>query len=244
MRIAVISDVHGNLTALEAVCADLKQTAPDVVVQGGDLPASGSRGAEVIDRVRALGWPGVQGNTDEMLWRPELFAQFRAQAPAQAELWNLVEETAAATVEAIGPERLDWLRSLPKEWRVPGVAIVHASPGDLWQSPAAAAPDAELERVYGPLRVMTAVYGHIHQPFVRRVADFTVANCGSVSLSYDGDRRASYALLEDAKVTIRRVEYDIEEEIGRLKEACYPSWEWIAALLRSAAFVPPAARRT
>jgi predicted phosphodiesterase len=69
MRIAVLSDIHGNLTALEAVI-DLGRVAPDLAVHGGDL-CSGSRSADVIDRVRAIGWPGVYGNTDEALWARE-----------------------------------------------------------------------------------------------------------------------------------------------------------------------------
>ena len=71
MRLAVISDIHGNLTALEAVLKDLAVTSPDLVVHGGDLVLNGSSPAEVVDLVRTLGWPGVVGNTDELLWNPE-----------------------------------------------------------------------------------------------------------------------------------------------------------------------------
>src|SRR5689334_11322613 len=78
MRIAVLADIHGNLTALEAVIADLNRTSPDVVIVGGDLVGSGSRPAEVVDRLRALAWPAVYGNTDEMLWRPDRVASVLA----------------------------------------------------------------------------------------------------------------------------------------------------------------------
>src|SRR5437870_10090875 len=75
MRLAVLSDIHGNLTAFEPVLADLKSVvAPDLVVHGGDLAANGARPAEIVDAIRDLGWPGVCGNTDEMLWRPELLS--------------------------------------------------------------------------------------------------------------------------------------------------------------------------
>ena len=57
MRLAVVSDIHGNLTALEAVIADLRSVGPDLVVQGGDLAYTGSRPAEVVDRIRDLHWP-------------------------------------------------------------------------------------------------------------------------------------------------------------------------------------------
>jgi predicted phosphodiesterase len=62
MRVAVVSDIHGNLSALEAILDDLARQQPDLVLHGGDLAANGSRPAEVIDRVRELGWPGVAGN--------------------------------------------------------------------------------------------------------------------------------------------------------------------------------------
>ena len=68
MRVAVLSDIHANLTALDAVVADIRMHAPDAVVVGGDLVGSGSRPAEVIDRIREIDWPVIQGNSDEMLW--------------------------------------------------------------------------------------------------------------------------------------------------------------------------------
>src|SRR5882757_3752069 len=81
MRTAIVSDVHGNLRAFEAVLADLRDAAPDLVVQGGDLAYGGTHPAEIIDQVRALGWPGVRGNTDEMLWSPESLREFAAKTP-------------------------------------------------------------------------------------------------------------------------------------------------------------------
>ncbi len=70
MRIAVVSDIHGNLAALDAVIADLKRVGADAVIHSGDLVGGGASPAEVIDRVRDLGWPGVYGNAEEMLWAP------------------------------------------------------------------------------------------------------------------------------------------------------------------------------
>src|ERR1700749_2062570 len=70
MRIAIVSDIHGNRTAFEAVLADLRQTAPDLIFHGGDLADGGSSPVEIIDRIRDLSWPGISGNTDEMLFRP------------------------------------------------------------------------------------------------------------------------------------------------------------------------------
>ena len=82
MRIAVVSDIHGNLTAFEAVLADLRQTAPDLVFHGGDLADGGARPSEVVDRVRELGWRGLMGNADEMLTAPETLEAFAREQSA------------------------------------------------------------------------------------------------------------------------------------------------------------------
>ena len=71
MRIAILSDIHGDRTAFEAVLADLQQTSPDLILRGGDLADAGASPVEIVDRIRDLGWQGVVGNTDEMLFRPE-----------------------------------------------------------------------------------------------------------------------------------------------------------------------------
>src|ERR1700736_5398486 len=84
VRVAIVSDIHGNRRALDAVLADLRQVAPDLVFQGGDLAAGGPRPADIIDQVRSLGWPGVSGNTDEMLWAPERLTAFAATQPQLA----------------------------------------------------------------------------------------------------------------------------------------------------------------
>jgi putative phosphoesterase len=242
MRIAVVSDVHGNLTALEAVLTDLRDVSPDLVVQGGDLVAGGSSPAAVIDIVRELAWPGIQGNTDEMLWRPERLAELAGQVPDGhwlRSVLSLFASTARVTCDLLGAERLAWMQQLPLCWRDHDLAIVHATEANLWRAPLANAADEELRAAYGPLGARRVVYAHIHHPFVRGVAGLTIANAGSVSLSYDGDPRASYAVVDDDGITIRRVRYDVEEEIARLNAMDYPGASWQAQILRAGRFVPP-----
>jgi diadenosine tetraphosphatase ApaH/serine/threonine PP2A family protein phosphatase len=114
------------------------------------------------------------------------------------------------------------------------MALVHASPESTWRSPMAEASNAELESVYRPLGQLVAVYGHIHQSFVRSVSGMIVANSGSVSLSYDGDPRAAYLLLDDSKPTIRRVEYDVNREIKAVSVCGLPHADWIVKTLERA----------
>ncbi len=239
MRLAVISDIHGNLTALEAVIADLRETSPDLVLHGGDLAAGGARPAEIVDRVRALGWSGVLGNTDEMLFRPESLTEFAARSPHLQRLFNLVEDQAAFTRGALGSERIAWLRTLPISQSTDAVALVHASPASAWVSPGAKATDDELDATYQTLGTRIAIYAHIHQPFVRSIGPRIVANTGSVSLSYDGDPRASYLLVDEGSVTIRRVDYDLAAEVAALKTSDLPHADWVAQTLQKASFVMP-----
>src|ERR1700686_802492 len=114
MRIAIVSDIHGNRTAFEAVLADLRQTSPDLILHGGDLADGGACPAEIVDRIRDLGWQGVVGNTDEMLFKPESLNEFAAQSPGMRPLLGVIQEMAAATREALGEDRIAWLGGLPR----------------------------------------------------------------------------------------------------------------------------------
>ncbi|HET9743439.1 MAG TPA: metallophosphoesterase family protein [Terriglobales bacterium] len=239
MRVAVVSDIHDNLAAFEAVLADLREASPDLVFHGGDLAGSGSSPGEIVDRIRELGWQGVAGNTDEMLFRPEALTEFASESPAFNDLFAYVEQMAEWTRRALGEERLAWLRNLPRIQHYESITLVHASPGNLWRAPGAQASDAELLAVYGPLDKRVVIYGHIHTPYVRKVARldgsiFTIANSGSVGLPYDGDTRACYLLIDGEAVTIRRVEYDVEQEVKSLMTSGLPHADWIAKQLRTA----------
>src|SRR4051794_2295957 len=134
MRVAVVSDIHANLTALNAVIGDLRTTAPDLVVHGGDLIVGGPRPAEIIDRVREMNWPGVYGNTDEGLWAPNRIAETLHAPHLQRIRDALLMHTIPATLAAIGDDRLAWLRTLPLRWSDHDLSVVHAVPDDPWKT--------------------------------------------------------------------------------------------------------------
>ncbi len=239
MRVAVVTDLHGNRTAFDAVLKDLRTTAPDVVLHGGDLADNGSSPVEIVDRLRDLGWRGVLGNTDEMLFRPESMQDFAARSPKLQPLFDVVEEGAIATREKLGKERLDWLSRLPHREVVDGIALVHASPQTRWSAPAPEAPDDELRTIYNELGCRTVVYGHIHRAYIRKLPGLTVANAGSVGLPYDRDPRATYLLVNDGVPEIRRVEYDLDRELKLLSQSGLPHADWVARILRSSSPVLP-----
>jgi putative phosphoesterase len=231
MRIAILSDIHGNRTAFEAVLKDLRDTAPDLTLHGGDLADGGSSPVEIVDRIREHGWAGVVGNTDEMLSKPGVFDEFARQRPALDNIWKATREMAEITREWLGGERLSWLRELPFKQVRDSLVLIHARPDTCWSAPGPTASDAELESCYGVLNHPVAVYGHIHLPYVRATSTVTVANCGSVGMPFDGDTRASYLLIDGLEPTLRRVEYNVTREIDALRESGMPHADWIAHIL-------------
>lgn len=239
MRVAVVTDIHGNRRALHAVLADLKQVAPDLILHGGDLVFGGTHPGEIIDEISSLGWPGVLGNTDELLWTEERLTEISTAHLKLAPLLGWLRDLIAPMRERVGDERLGWLKTLPTVYTGDGFTIVHASPGDLWRAPMANAADEEIQRTYAELGVPVVIYGHIHVSYVRRLRGMTVANAGSISQSYDGDRRAAYAVIDGENVTIRRVEYDAESEARDLLHSGLPHAEWLSRILLAGRYCAP-----
>ncbi len=233
MRVAIVSDIHGNLTAFEAVLADIRGASPDLILQGGDLADAGSSPVEIVDRVRELGWPGVMGNTDEMLVRPDSLEDFARQSSSPPTLWDAIRRIASATRSALGPERLAWLGGLPLVHTEECFALTHATPQSCWRAPSEHASDAELELAYESLPRPVVIFGHTHRPGIRNLPGRLLINAGSVGLPFDGDPRASWLLLDGDIPTLRRVEYDLQRELWLLAASGLPGAEWTARILRT-----------
>ena len=215
MRVAVVTDIHGNLGAFFAVLADLKRQAPDQVIFGGDAALFGAHALECWQRVLELGWPLVQGNTDRYLANPRpTLEAMRRTAPAAAEH---LERNLAWARARLGERLIERMASMRTVVRVSSAAgplvVVHASPGN---DEAGIHPDASDEQVDNQLATVAAqvlVCGHTHRAFVRHVGQLLVVNCGSVGRTYDGQPgQGTYAVLDDASgrwsAAIRRVPYD------------------------------------
>ncbi|MFN2389263.1 MAG: metallophosphoesterase [Actinomycetota bacterium] len=186
MRIAVVSDIHGNLPALESVVRDIKHQGVDQIWCGGDLAWAGPWAEECIAFVRAEGWATVRGNTDVWITGDP---QTVDEPLMRAEL-----ETFAAAHD-ISADDAAWLLNLPLGHSPAGsVLLVHGTPESPFVAPVPEAPAAEFAPYAG--RAALVLFGHVHVAFTRRLADGTVVcNTGSVGLPADGDT-ACYLLLD------------------------------------------------
>ncbi|MFP5298740.1 MAG: metallophosphoesterase family protein [Actinomycetota bacterium] len=220
VRIAVVSDIHGNLMALDAVMTDLEKQAPDAVWCGGDIGWGGPWASECIERVRREGWITVKGNTD--IW-------------ITGDPQTIDDETTRksfidmAAVHDISEDDSNWLLNLPLGYTPAGsVLLVHGTPQSPFIAPEPNGPAAEFA-VYED-RAQVVIYGHVHKAFVRRLASGTiVTNPGSVGLPLDDDT-ASYLLLDrdgaDITLTHRRVAYDRRAMIAQVKRSPEPMRSW------------------
>ena len=230
MRLAVLSDIHGNLAALEAVVAAL---APfDAVWQLGDIVGYGPQPDEVIERLRVLGAGGVRGNHDAAALRRLDVSLFNDDARAAIE-W---------TAGALGADGQRYLQQLPDRTVDNDFTLVHGSPRDptweyVYSTPVAQACFPAFDTTH-------CLVGHTHVPLVFREDDGrvetlapsdgsrlvldrrrTILNPGSVGQPRDGDRRASGMVIDTERRTVewRRVEYEIGATQERMRALGLPA---------------------
>jgi putative phosphoesterase len=213
MRILLVSDIHANWPALEAI-----DEPHDLCLCIGDLVDYCVEPAPVVDWVRRNAAVCVRGNHDHMV--------------AQNVATNGVSgfRYLSGVTRPISRERLDetdrrFLAELPVTrfltLEKKKFLLVHATPRDPLDEYAPAEVDFWKRRLEG-VGADVVVVGHTHQPYVLEVGGTTVINPGSVGLPRDGDPRASYAVWEDGKVTLKRVEYSVERAISAVEESSMP----------------------
>jgi predicted phosphodiesterase len=195
--LALLYDVHGNASALEAVLADAERAGARSYLVGGDLVAFGVDPSGTLERLRALRdvrW--LRGNTDRWL--------LETPVDAPPFLWRALDETR----RTLRWDEIEWLYSLSTRIEHDGVLYVHASP--LADSHSFAPdPEKQDERLLAGVSGQTVVFGHSHLQFVREGPNGTrLVNPGSVGQPLDGDPRAAYALVDGARFDQRRIDYD------------------------------------
>ena len=208
-KLAVISDVHGNLHALEAVLADAKARGAEGILNLGDMVGYGAFSEEVVTRLRSDHALGVVGNFD-------LKVLERSRDPSKAKPRSVKKAVVDIAASDLSEESRDFIASLPPEIRMDvrgrRYLLVHASPVDADEHLGPETPEARLRELAALSDADVVITGHSHRAYHRMVDGVLFLNPGSVGRPADHDPRASYAILDtgDLGVDIVRVEYDVE----------------------------------
>jgi predicted phosphodiesterase len=236
MRYALISDVHANLPALDAVLADIDARRDvDAVYHLGDLVGYSSQPNEVVARIRERAIAGVAGNYDSTVATDYKHCGCRSESPRQEELAHVSYEY---TRGAVTPETKRVLGGLPFSLELrplgghlagPRLVLVHAHSTNALIYVTEDRPDAFLAKMAQPFGLKAGdviAFGHTHKPWHRAVDGIHFVNTGSVGRPKDGDWRAGYVLLDlgegEPRVDFVRVAYDIDATVAGVRAAGLP----------------------
>jgi len=214
-RTAVITDIHANLPALEAVLARIDELGIERVYCGGDLVGYGPHPDEVCGRIEDLAIPAIYGNYDYAIARDlddcgcAYATEHDRELGRRSVDWTLVHA---------GPRAKAFMRDLPFDLRLTlgeaEVHLVHGSPRRVNEYLFEDKPARLFERLAAAEPAGTLIFGHTHRPWIADFAGVRFVNCGSVGKPKDGDPRAAFAVLEGARdgvaARIERVAYDAE----------------------------------
>jgi putative phosphoesterase len=212
-RVAVITDVHGNLAALEVALARIEDLGIDDVYCGGDLVGYGPWPNDVCRLIEERGIRTIHGNYDYAIARDLEDCGCAYRDPHERELG---EQSVAWTLAHTDQASKDFMRDLPFDLRVElagkRVRLVHGSPRKVNEYLFADKPARTFERIAAGADCDVLVFGHTHQPWIHEYGGVQFVNCGSLGKPKDGDPRGAFAVLEEwgSKVgaRIERVEYD------------------------------------
>ena len=244
-RVAVLSDVHGNVIALEAVRKAIRREKPDAVLIAGDLVLNGHDPAGTVTMLRELEGEGaivIQGNTDIAVADFDYSAAFPWMSDGVPDAMKVAAEWAH---DALDDEGLAWLRRLPAERRLMAAEtmflVTHASPGSQTAGFSMDLdPSVTIERLSGTdARIICC--GHTHFPEVRDFGWKQIVNAGSAGYVFDGDPTASWALVtvdgETVTAEIRRTEFDTMAAANAISARGLPGDVYRAATVRTGKLV-------
>jgi putative phosphoesterase len=224
---AVITDIHGNLSALEAALGRIEELGIERVFCGGDLVGYGPHPNEVCALIAQREIPTIYGNYDYAIARDE---EDCGCAYVTAHDRELGQRSVDWTLTHTSQDSKDFMLGLPFDLRFTigdvGVHLVHGSPRKVNEYLFEDKPASLYERLASAERDPVLVFGHTHKPWVHEYDGVLFVNCGSVGKSKDADPRGAFAVLRAAAggvdVTIDRVEYDTEAVAAEVREAGLP----------------------
>jgi putative phosphoesterase len=226
-RVAVITDIHGNLPALHAALSRIDELGIADIFCGGDLVGYGPHPNEVCSLIEQRAIPTIYGNYDYAIARDLEDCGCAYITPHDRELGRRsVDWTLAHTDQG----SKDFMRRLPFDLRFGvgdhDVHLVHGSPRKVNEYLFEDKPAKLYERLAGAETAGALVFGHTHKPWVRDFGGVRFVNCGSVGTPKDGDPRGAFAVLEPATdavhVTIERVAYDADTVAAEVRDAGLP----------------------
>lgn len=221
--VAVITDIHANLPALEAALGRIAELGIERVYCGGDLVGYGPHPDEVCALIEARGIPTIHGNYDYAIARDLDDCGCAYVTPHDREIGQL---SVAWTLANTGPAAKDFMRELPFDLRfeVGGAAVhlVHGSPRRVNEYLFEDKPASLYERLAAAENADVLVFGHTHKPWIADFGGVRFVNCGSVGKPKDGDPRATFALLDGAGATIERVPYEAGRVADEIRRAGLP----------------------
>lgn len=209
-RLAILSDIHANLQALEAVQRDLDGQQIDRVIVAGDCINWGPSSAEVVDIIEREGWAVIRGNNEYYLLDYDT-----PRAPAS---WTTLDFQSLVWLrEQLAGEQHSIVATWPDTLSLrfpdaPAIRVVHGSPRSHWEPMHRDTPAGEIAAMLAGIEEPLVIAGHTHQSMDRTVENWRILNPGSVGLPLDGTFDAQYMLLEGNQSgwqpTWRRVAYD------------------------------------
>jgi putative phosphoesterase len=226
MRIAIFSDIHANLPALEAVLEDVRRQSFDAVYCLGDLVGYAPFPNEVTQRIRAARIPTVMGNYDDGVGfdREDCGCAYR-----EADEKRRGEQSLAWTKAQVTADNKAFLRTLHRDIRFDAgtqrVLLVHGSPRKINEYLFEDRPESSFQRIAASSDADIIVFGHTHKPYVKTIDRVLFVNVGSVGKPKDGDWRACYAMLEPGGATpvhFVRLEYDLRAVTNAIRQSELP----------------------
>lgn len=245
MRLAFVSDMHGNWAAFEAVLAELERRGPfDAIYGGGDFAFNGLYPAECVQALMDRGWPCVRGNTDEWLVEAATDGAVPARdvPPGMEHVGDMKARDAWAAAR-VNPEQVEFLKGLPLTLQVIGpsgqsLAILHATPWSAHPPVWADADEGEKREMLDRSGADALIYGHIHYAYQQEIDGKTICCAGAVGSPFDGDTRACFALMTDDgdgwSFEHVRVDYDNEAYARELEASDMPGAAGTAQAVRKA----------
>jgi len=227
LRLAVLADVHGNISALQCVIDDIRKEGIDNIIVLGDLVMVGPAPESVMCAVHALNpicW--IKGNTD--MWLEEMSCGWEPKTAREQYLFRYYQFAESKLTEA----DINFLSNLPikKSVRVVDTDIlcVHGSPRSVTEIMDHRVPIDEMEKMVEEVDETIVVCGHSHFPYIGRIEDKHIFNVGSVGRPFDGNALASYGILDlsspgNPECIIRRINYPVNKTLGLARESGFPN---------------------